>query len=132
METLKSILAEGTSMLNSHSIPVFLFQLFLLIVLVIAVKFLYKKKHGDGMTFPLMSFAMSLGIMMPFVKYSNAIAIVFLGVCVLLSKSIELEKKEIPFIVVGLVTALAVASGFWVLGLIGWTVAVMVLLLSKK
>jgi len=132
MNMFKSILQEGTSMLNEHSIPVFLFQLFVLLVLVVLVKIIFKKKHGESIGFPLLSIAMSLGILMPFVKYSNAIGLVFIGVCLLLFKSIETKKSEVPFIVVALSTAIAVASGFWVLGLIGWTIAMIVLLLVKK
>ncbi|MFT7611142.1 MAG: hypothetical protein ACI9J3_000084 [Parvicellaceae bacterium] len=132
MNMFKSILQEGTSMLNEHSIPVFLFQLFALLVLVVLVKMIFKKKQGESMSFPLLSLAMSLGILMPFIKYSNAIGLVFIGVCILLFKSIETKKSEVPFVVLALSTSIAVGSGFWILGLIGWTIAMIVILLVKK
>lgn len=132
MGFFKEIFMEGLNGLSLASIKLYLFQLLLCGFLAIVTNFLFRKKYNRKISFPSVSVALSLGILVPFVKYSTPLAILTLGVLLLLSKGNAVKKPELPYLILTLLTVIAVSAGFYVFATVGFTIGAVFLILSDS
>ena len=123
---------EGLNGLSIASIKLYLFQLLLCGVLAIITNFLFKRKYKRKISFPSVTAALSLGILVPFAKYSTPMAILTLGVLLLLSKGNSIKKPELPYLLLTLLTVIAVSAGFYVFATVGFTIGAVFLILSDS
>ena len=130
MGVIKEIILEGLNGLSFGTIKLYLFQLLLCGFLGICSGFLYKRKYKEKVVFPQVSLALSLGIVVPFIKYSTPLAILSLGVLILLSKGLKVRKSELPYLFLTFLTVLAVSAGFFVFASIGYIIGAIYLILS--
>jgi len=131
MGAIKEIILEGLNGLSFGSVKLYLFQLLLCGLLAVIAGFLYKRRFKQKISFPLVSIGLSLGILVPFIKYSTPMAIIALGILLLLSKGSDVKKSELPYLFLTLLTILAISAGFFVFATIGFTIGAIYLILSR-
>lgn len=131
MEFLSQFVSEGLNGQSVDTIRLYLTQLLLCGVVAIVINVLYKWKYKSRMTFPSVIIGLSLGIIVPFAKYSTPLALLALGVILFLGSGYQVKKQERPYLFVALFTILGVAAGFYVFALIGFTVGAVFLMLSN-